>query len=270
VRSEPQLDDLLECATACARAAGNHALANWSRRSEVCQAFAHDVKLRLDVECQAQADAVIRVRFPAHEILGEETVPDRPRAGPPAEFVWIVDPIDGTVNFSHGFPVWCCSVAVQRRGEVVAGVVYAPALAALYQVTLDGPALCNGSPLRVSAVDSLASALVFTGMDKNFDPALPPYALFERLAARTQKARIVGAAALDLCQVAAGHGDGYFEAGIYLWDVAAAGLMVRRAGGRAEILGHQPGNRLRFLATNGRIHEALKNLVGTDSKTDGI
>jgi myo-inositol-1(or 4)-monophosphatase len=270
MHSEPDPNALLECATAAAQTAGSYALQNWNRRQEVFQRFKHDVKLRLDLESQARAEAVIRARFPEHAVLGEEQAD--PSASEPAgdAFRWVIDPIDGTVNFSHGFPIWCCSVAVQHRGEVVAGAVYAPALQDLYQATAAGPALCNGAPLRVSEVDTLAGALVFTGLDKSVDPLLPPFALFERIAASVQKARIIGSAALDICHVAAGRGDGYFEAGIYLWDVAAAGLIVRRAGGQAETLSRREGHRLRFLATNGRIHEALKAVVNVDWPTEGI
>jgi myo-inositol-1(or 4)-monophosphatase len=116
-------------------------------------------------------------------------------------------------------------------------------------------------PIRVSTVDRLDHSMVFTGLDKEIDPALHPFALFERIALGTQKARVMGAAALDICHVAVGQGDGYFEAGIYIWDIAAASLIVDQAGGRSQILRELPGNRMFFLATNGRIHRALTELL---------
>ena len=103
--------------------------------------------------------------------------------------------------------------------------------------------------------------MIMTGLDKKVSPKVPPFGLFEALSARVQKTRIFGSAALDLCQVAAGRADGYFESGIYIWDVAAAGLIVRQAGGKADILRHQDRSRLCFAASNGHIHKALRRVV---------
>lgn len=252
--------DLLAAATDAAGQAGRHALDNHARRGEAVASFAHDVKLRLDQECQAIAEQTLRTRFPGHAILGEEGIPAED-AG--SDFRWIIDPIDGTVNFSHGLPFWCCSIAVEFRGETVAGVVNAPALGECYTAAAGEPALCNGRALAVSEVPDLAQALVMTGLDKNVNPRLPPFELFRELSARVQKARIMGSAAIDICRVAAGQADGYFETGIYIWDVAAAAFIVRQAGGRAEILRREPGadGRLSFIASNGRIHAALRQII---------
>ena len=107
--STPSPADLLACAVEAARAAGHHAVKNESRRGEVAQSLAHDVKLNLDTECQRKAEAVIRNAFPNHAMLGEEGASDGDASGP----LWIIDPIDGTVNFSHGLTYWCSSIAVQ-------------------------------------------------------------------------------------------------------------------------------------------------------------
>lgn len=263
-------DALLACAVDAVRTAGNHALRNVARRGDVVQTLEHDVKLQLDLECQAKAQQVIHAAFPEHRILGEEdatrgearTAATRPDADASA-FEWIVDPIDGTVNFSHGLPVWCCSVAVRRKQTVLAGAVYAPSSNELYTAAADGAAQLNGLPIAVSKTTELNQSLVFTGIDRNLAPGLKPFALFERIATHVQRPRISGSAALDICHVAAGYADGYFEAGVYLWDVAAAGLIVQRAGGAAEILRHQDERsyRLVFLATNGLIHQDMQELV---------
>ncbi len=252
-------DDLLAAAVDAATRAGRHALENLSRRGEATASFAHDVKLHLDVECQAVAERAIRERFPGHAILGEEGSP----AGGGGDFRWIIDPIDGTVNFSHGLPFWCCSIAAEYRGETVAGTVYAPALGECYTAAAGGPARCNGRILAVSTVASLAQSIVLTGLDKNVNPRLPPFELFRELSAHVQKARIMGAAALDICRVAAGQADGYFETGIYIWDVAAGAFIVRQAGGCAEVMRRDPGpdGRLAFLASNGLIHSALRAVI---------
>lgn len=252
--------ELLDCAVAAARAAGDHALANWGRRTEIIQLAAHDVKLRLDVECQEQAEAVIHGAFPGHAILGEEGAAAGRAGG--AEVEWIVDPIDGTVNFSHGLRRWCCSIACRSRGELLAGVVYAPALDEFFTGARGEPSRLNGSPIQVSDIDDLARGIVMTGMDKSLRPDLRPYAVFESIAARSLKARIMGAAALDICHVACGRADGYFEAGIYIWDIAAAWLIVEGAGGRGEALTEPDDSyRMSFVATNGLIHDSLKQAV---------
>ena len=251
----------LEIAVAAARAAGGHARDQRHRRGEAHQLLAHDVKLALDVECQGIAEKILRARAPGHAILGEESVGAAETADADTP-LWIVDPIDGTVNFSHGLPFWCCSIGVRLGTRTLAGAVYAPDMDELYTATADGPALCNGAPLHVSSVAAVSEALIMTGLDKQVDPRLPPFEIFRAISVQAQKARIVGTAALDLCRVAAGQADAYFESGIYVWDIAAAALIVERAGGRTELLGELGHGRLRFLASNGLIHEAVRNIIG--------
>jgi len=263
----PSNEDLLQCAVEAARAGGSHAVRNQHRRTEIAQVAKNDVKLVLDIECQQIAGDVIRAHYPDHALLGEEDVPhDAPAADPagkgPSSLQWIIDPIDGTVNFSHGMLFWCCSIAVRRGDEVLAGAVNGPAIGELYTATADGPALCNGRELHVSGVSDLTSSIVMTGTNTDADQGRPRYDVLEKIAESVQRPRISGSAALDVCQVAAGRADGYFEWGIYIWDVAAAGLMVDRAGGQTEVLAHGANYRMRFLATNGKIHADLKDLVG--------
>lgn len=259
--SSPSDLDLLACAVEAATVASTHAMTNRSRRREVLQAYHHDVKLLLDGECQRKAEEVIRGAYPAHAVLGEEDPePSEPAQVP--EYRWVIDPIDGTVNFSHGLPFWCCAVAVQRRGQTVAGAVVAPEAGERYTAARGQPAHGNGRPLAVSTTGRLAEAMVMTGLDKLVEYKLPSFAVFTRLAAAARKARVMGCAALDMCRVASGQADGYFEAGIYLWDVAAAGLVVECAGGCYEVVDRLPQPyRLCSLATNGRIHAEMRELV---------
>ncbi len=267
----PEPVALLETAVAAARAAGEHAAANRHRRTESILLERHDVKLVLDVECQARAEACIRARYPQHDILGEEDGSNRPDAPALKEtalcpqsrgrILWVIDPIDGTVNFSHGMREWCCSVAVVRDDVILAGCVYAPEMGELYTAYQGGPAACNGTPIGVSAVADLGRSVVTTGLDKKRHPDGPPAPFFHAILAQVQRARVMGAAAYDMCRVAAGRADAYFESGIYLWDIAAAALIVNAAGGRTELLAHLPGGRLEFLASNGRIHDALRAVV---------
>ena len=259
-RIEPDidLDAWLDCAVAAAQSAGRHALRHKRRQREVARRFAHDVKLVLDRECQTVAEGVIRRHFPRHGLLGEE---DR-QAAAPAAIRWIIDPIDGTINFFHGLPLWCCSIAVQVQGRTVAGAVFAPELEDCYTARTGRPALCNGRPIAVSTISRLKDAVISTGIAKESDGSPKHYHLFRALSANTQKVRIMGSAALDICHVACGKTDGFHESGIYLWDVAAGSLIVERAGGQAEILKSGPGHRVDFMASNGRINPAFKKLVG--------
>ncbi|MBN1268167.1 MAG: inositol monophosphatase [Kiritimatiellae bacterium] len=254
---DPSLQELLDGAVSAARAAGDHALRHRDRRHEVAERTAHDVKLQLDRECQSVAEEVIHARFPSHAILGEEgTISKEPGA-----VCWIIDPIDGTVNFSHGLPQWCSAVAVRRGEEIVAGAVYVPAVGEMYTATIEEPARLNGEPIHPSTTPTLAEAMILTGLSKKMEENPLAFPQFEKLSRAVQKVRVMGAAALDICHVACGRADGYAESSIYLWDVAAAGLIARRAGARTEVLRQYSDVHMQFLCTNGRIHEQLKALV---------
>jgi myo-inositol-1(or 4)-monophosphatase len=219
---------LLDVAVSTARAAGRHALDHKPRRVEVHQRFAHDIKLQLDRECQAVAAASIHARCPDAPILGEEASHGEQT---PAGLQWVVDPIDGTLNFFHGLPWWCCSVAVRRGDQVVAGAVYAPELDRMYAASRTTTSTLNGEPIRVSATRDLAEALLVSGSEKEMTPGHRPLDTAQSLAGHVRKVRILGAAALDLCQIAEGSIDVFCQNGLYLWDVAAAGLIIERAGG---------------------------------------
>jgi len=238
---------------------------NLDRRKAYVQTFAHDVKLELDIECQEQMEKVIFNMFPSHVCLGEEDEALTAKAETPgATYQWIIDPIDGTVNFSNGLPTWCCSVAVREisSGCVRAAAVYAPMLDVLYSATSEGPAYKDDEIIHVSQCTRLAEGIVMTGMDKNLAPGIPPLTYFRHIAGASRKARINGSAALDLCWVAEGAADGYFEGSIYLWDIAAAGLIVERAGGKTEIFKkYSEPHQLAFIASNGLVHEELRNML---------
>ncbi len=231
------LTHLLDTAICAAEAAGKHALANKDRRTETNETFTHDVKLVLDVECQQIAEKVIASEFPDHGILGEEDAhPNSTTA-----YEWIIDPIDGTMSYAHGFPYWCCSVAVRHHEKVLAGCVYAPEFDNYYTAHIEETAKCNGEPIHVSDTRHLAEAIIFSGLSKHMESAgEPSFEMFRKLAFNTQKVRINGSAALDLCHVAGGSSDGFFETNIYLWDYAAAGLIAEQAG--AALLLHPQEN----------------------------
>jgi myo-inositol-1(or 4)-monophosphatase len=204
------LTHLLDVAIRAAEAAGNHARENKARRTEINETFDHDVKLVLDVESQKKAEGVILAEFPDHGILGEEDT--TPNLDSPYE--WVIDPIDGTMNFSHGLEYWCSSVAVRQNEKVVAGCVYAPEFNAYYTAHIEDVAKLNGEPIQVSQTETLKRSMIVTGLSKEMeDLQVPHFELFRALQLNTKKVRINGAAALDLCRVADGAIDGFFESG---------------------------------------------------------
>jgi myo-inositol-1(or 4)-monophosphatase len=244
-------------ATLAARRAGEHVLANLHRRGDVNSVLRTDVKHKLDVEAQETATAVIQAAYPNHAVFGEETCEE---PFPENDTVWIIDPIDGTINFFHGLPWWCCSVGVRHQGQAVASAVFLPEMRQMYEATYDGPALCNGAPIHVSDTGRPELAMLATGADK-WDLGEHAFRFMRKVSEIAQRPRILGAAAVDMCLVAAGKLDGYFESGIYLWDMAAASLIVERAGGRCETLKAYPKHRVAFLATNGHLHDACRDAL---------
>jgi myo-inositol-1(or 4)-monophosphatase len=251
------VEQLLNCAKAAARAAGDHAMASRHRCHEVAEMQQHDIKLILDSECQRKAEAAVHAVYPDHAIMGEEG----DLAGGKDAPVWIVDPIDGTVNYFHSLPYWCSAVAVQVDGRTVAGVVYAPVLQEMFYAVAEGGAFCNDRPIRVSPAAKLSESIFMTGLTKSVELHVPSLRIIQTLSSRVQKIRMMGAAALDLCMVARGAAEGLFESGAYLWDSAAGQLIAEQAGGRFEVLSELTGNRRRYLCTNGRIHEELKGAI---------
>jgi myo-inositol-1(or 4)-monophosphatase len=226
----------------------------------------HDIKLELDVRCQRLIEKTLRAPFPDIALLGEEGVAGRADAA----YRWVVDPIDGTVNYAYGVPHACVSIALQRRAltpgaaefpdgyQSLVGVVYDPFCDELWTGIRGHAARLNGRIIRVSRRRKLAEAIVSIGFAKtreNLNATLPS---FIDLAHRVRKLRIMGSAALDLAYVAAGRFDAYIEQGLHLWDVAAGGLIVECAGGK---FWHQPipGTRAyRIIASSGFIHRHLR------------
>jgi len=255
--NEITLTHLLDVAICAAEAAGKHALQNKHRRSETTETYSHDVKLVLDMECQKIAEEMIASEFPKHGILGEEAAQENPEEA----YEWIIDPIDGTLNFSHGFPYWCCSVAVRHNQKILAGCVHAPEFGEYYTAHIEEPAKRNGEVISVSGTAHLQDALIFTGLSKDLATGQEPhFNMFRMLALNTQKVRINGAAALDLCHVAAGSCDGFFETGIYLWDYAAAGLIAERAGATLALYPQGERHRYAVLCANSHLIDGLRDI----------
>ena len=216
------------------------------------------------VDCEAEAVIVARIRaeHPGHAVLAEEasSAPGALSADSAGEWLWVVDPLDGTTNYLHAYPMYAVSIAVLRHGEPVAGVVLNTASGEEWYATRGGGAFWNGAPVRVSAINRLDQALIGTGFPFKVQHLIPEY--LEQLGAvlgATSGVRRAGAAAVDLCHLAMGALDGFWELFLAPWDVAAGTLIVREAGGVVtrldgsnDVIGRGP-----LLAGNPHIHAAL-------------
>ena len=203
----------------------------------------------------------LRARFPGHAVLAEESGAHQARNAPVR---WLIDPLDGTTNFAHNYPFFCVSIAAEAGGELVAGAVYDPVREEMFAAAAGQGATLNGAPVRVSAVDRLENSLLVTGFP--YDVREHPerhVPLFEAFLVRAQGIRRDGSAALNLCYLAMGRFDGFWEGNLSPWDMAAGVLIVREAGGEVT---RYDGNAFaldgrQILATNGRIHAAMMDVL---------
>ncbi len=242
------MSDYLETAVEAARAAGRLLKENFGKSLGVNAFEAHDIKLELDVRTQELITGILLGRYPDHAIYGEEGI----AGNQDSPFQWIVDPIDGTVNFFYGVPHFCISIALREKGGMIAGVIFDPMRDELWEVRRGGPARLNGEPCRVSGRTKLGDAVLSVGFSKHkttIDTGLP---LFEKMIYRARKCRLMGSAALDLAYVASGRLDAYIESSVSLWDIAAGQLLVEAAGGKVEThLRPENPAKISIVATNG-------------------
>lgn len=210
-----------------ARAAGAVQIQHLGQVRQIRYKGEIDLVTEIDELCERTVVELIRQRFPDHRVLAEEGSV----GGDNPDYCWIVDPLDGTTNYAHGFPFFCISIGLEVRGQVELGVVYDPVRRELFEARRGRGARLNGRPIRVAATDALARSLLATGFPYN--RALFPRALrqFEVLSLRCLAVRRLGSAALDMCYVANGRFDGYWELTTNPWDVAAGSLIVAEAGG---------------------------------------
>ncbi|NOS88389.1 MAG: inositol monophosphatase, partial [Methylococcaceae bacterium] len=187
----------------------------------------NDYASEVDLAAEREIISIIRAAFPDHAILAEES-----GAHDGNDFVWVIDPLDGTTNFLHGFPQYCVSIALKHKGRLEVGVVYDPVRDELFTAKRGGGAMLNNRRLRVTTQTTLKGALLGTGFPFKTDKHLDAYVgMFKSLTTECAGIRRAGAAALDLAYVAAGRLDGYWEIGVMEWDVAAGILLVKEAGG---------------------------------------
>jgi myo-inositol-1(or 4)-monophosphatase len=223
-----------------------------------------DLVTEVDLECERMCRTVIADRFPGHDILAEEfnsgsAEPSR------STFRWVFDPLDGTTNYAHGLPIFCASLALEIDGRPVVAAIFDPSRQELFTAERGGGAYVNGQPLRVSGTTALIDALLVTGFPydvhtRGADLVL----LFGAFLGTARAVRRLGSAALDLCYVAAGRFDGFWEQHLRPWDVAAGALIVEEAGGRVTGMDGSPFNSVsgHLLASNGPLHAAMLAVIG--------
>jgi myo-inositol-1(or 4)-monophosphatase len=254
--------DPLAFITALARDAGALLRERLDGPREIAEKHAHDLVTDADRASEALIVARIGAAFPSASILGEES---GVHAGSGDER-FIVDPLDGTTNYAHRYPLFCVSIAYERAGVVEAGAIYAPLLDELYAARRGEAATRNGKPIRVSPIARVADAMVCTGFNPTAYARNGPY--FAALSDRAQAVRRDGSAALDLAFVAAGRYDAFWEWDLQPWDLAAGALIVAAAGGRVSGLPTGPLDLAAgsVLASNGRIHAEMESLLAAVPK----
>ena len=229
-----------------------------------------DFVTRVDREAEERIVAFLGERCPGHEVMAEESTdlgdPESVRSRfEDAEYLWIIDPLDGTTNYLHDYPAYAASVAVAHRGEVVAGAVVDGRTGSTWWAWKGGGSWRDGERIRVSGMDRLDRALIGTGFPFKVLDLMPVYLRqFDRVIRRTSGIRRAGAAALDLCHVADGRFDGFWELWLAPWDIAAGVLLVREAGG--VVTGMKGEDDVRaagaIVAGNAALHPQLLELVG--------
>jgi myo-inositol-1(or 4)-monophosphatase len=214
-----------------------------------------DLVTAADRKSEALIRERIRSLWPGHDIVGEE----EGFRDTGSEYRWYVDPLDGTTNFAHGYPVFCVSIGLQHRGEMIAGTCYDPTRDELFAAERGKGAYLNERPIQVSKLSSLAESLVGTGFPSHKRHKNPNIYFYHQITLRTHGVRRAGSAALDLCSVACGRYDGFWEFNLNPWDTAAGVLIVEEAGGRVtDFQGSSFNlNSRETLASNGLIHNAL-------------
>jgi len=271
----PDLHHFLKVAIAAARAGGDLLMQYQGNLSQVrVKSASGDLVTEADLASEKAILTHMQTALPEHGILAEES--GAQAGADTSDYLWAIDPLDGTLNYAHGLPFFCVSIGLLIQGKPRVGVVYAPALRELYTGIVDGSrseAYCNDQPLEVSVVNTLEQSLLATGFPYDRGSrADNNYAEFMYFGDRTQDIRRPGAAALDLSFVAAGRYDGYWEKNLNAWDIVAGAAIVNAAGG---LVSSYKGCPLRpetgeIVASNGSLHRALIEGLGEVRRAQSV
>ncbi|HET9362349.1 MAG TPA: inositol monophosphatase family protein [Vicinamibacterales bacterium] len=230
-----------------------------------------DLVTEVDLECERMCRSVLAERFPDHDVLAEE-LSSGPAEPASSRYRWVFDPLDGTTNYAHGLPIFCASLALEIDGEAEVGAIYDPTRKELFTAERGEGAYVNGTRLHVSDTAGLGDSLLVTGFPYDVHERLHDLVpLFGAYLGRARAVRRLGSAALDLCYIAAGRFDGFWEQRLKPWDVAAGGLIVTEAGGRVTGM---DGTRFdpaagHLVASNGRIHDEMLGVIATHQGAGG-
>jgi len=260
--ADDSLEQARQIAVGVAREAGRILLQGWGTRPAIgFKSEDIDIVTEFDKRSEALIVERLAAAFPDDRIVAEEGTTHGEAGG--ARRVWYVDPLDGTTNFAHGMPLFSVSLGLAIDRRAVLGVVEAPALGWSFAGTVSGGSTFNGKPIAPSQVDQLVRALLVTGFPYLRNPVQNNLAEFAALTAAAQGTRRLGSAALDLCFVACGWLDGYWERALHAWDLVGGAAIVMGAGGRATDLDGQPfdGTTGRVLATHGLIHDEISRVL---------
>jgi myo-inositol-1(or 4)-monophosphatase len=260
-------NNYLQEAVAAAWIAGRYQKSRFATSLDIEMKGDKNLVTEVDKESERLIVEHLLARFPGHDIVAEEG--DYLQGGSPCR--WIIDPVDGTTNYAHGYPWFCTSIGLELEGELVAGVIYNPVYDELFTATKGGGAQLNGTPLSVSHRAPLQNSLLGTGFP--YDCATDPANNFANFIAFQKKARGIprpGAAALDLAYVAAGRLDGFWELKLMPWDVAAGVLLVREAGGTVTTFDGSAYDIFndRIVASNGLIHDEMVAMLASVASGD--
>ena len=261
---DPPSESYLATAVDAVRRAGAIQLAALGSGFKVHKKGTIDLVTEVDVAVERMIRALIAERHPHHDILAEEL--GGPSGAMPSRYCWIVDPIDGTTNFAHGLPLFCCTVALEIDGRLEVGAVYDPTRDELFTTVRGQGAYLNGTRLRVSTTTTLIDSLLVTGFPYAVQEKMTELVgLFASFLGEARAVRRLGSAALDICYVAAGRMDGFWEQGLNAWDIAAGVLLVEEAGGRVTSLEGGPFilRTGRIVASNGPVHDEMLRVVKT-------
>jgi myo-inositol-1(or 4)-monophosphatase len=258
---------MLDFAISVARSAGGLLRDRVGTRIDVSHK-GQDINLVTDVDLASERliREAIASHYPRHQVLAEEGG----LTDSPSEYRWVVDPLDGTTNFAHGYPVFCVSIALEQQGETVLGVVYDPMRDELFSAERGSGAALNSRPIHVSKTQELGRSMLSTGFPYDIRTSnLTNLENWANFATAAQALRRTGAAAIDLCYVACGRFDGFWELSLSPWDTAAGALIVTEAGGRlSDFSGGSFSNyRPQMVASNGAIHGSMLEVLAKGRKT---
>ncbi len=243
--------------------AGEVQMAHFGRDLHIDKKGTIDLVTQVDLEVERAFRAMIAGRFPDHVVLGEEFEEAGQRDAVP-HLCWVFDPVDGTTNYAHGLPIFCSSLALEIDGAPQVAAVYDPSRRELFTAERGHGAWLNGAPLRVSSAATLIDSLLCTGFPYSVqqDPA-ELVGIFGEFIARARAVRRLGSAAIDLCYVAAGRLDGFWEMKLHPWDTSAGALIVEEAGGRVTSTAGGPFSSREgsVIASNGRIHGQMVDTI---------